>query len=476
MSEPKTVREILGKLRDAVNAAESDLTATFQYVIEGEGVYRLVIDNGECDLVDGEGEATSTTFAAVDDALLIFGGKTDAMKAFMEGRMRVEGDLIAMSALTPFMKGRGAATAGGAPVGYIDPEDSPALLEWRDQATAQLGSLSTLREVAADRGFFIGAAVPTPANVSGEVLLSREFNGLGAENAFKWSHLAKKVGNYDFSTADLFVDYAQQHDMRLRGHTLIWGRGGRPHDLETIIRESDAPEETLRQLMRDHIETVLTRYRGKVAAWDVVNEPMAYSGIGLDKNVFFDNLGEEFVDLSFHLAREFDPDAELVLNEQISASEYGGPSAVDFLGFVRRLLDRGAPVDGVGLQGHMLTDVPDPDALLAYLREIEQLGLFIEFTEMDMRVGLFGRDADPLGSQAAAYHRLGEVFAAVPAVRGAMFWGATDAETWLDHFPPFDAGAPNQPLLFNQHLDPKPAYYAFLAGLATRPLQGHQVK
>lgn len=469
MPEPATVHELLERVRDSINRQEADLTATFQFVAEGEGTYRLVIDDGVCELVTGEGEATSTVFTTAEDALLIFGGHTDSMKAFMEGRMRIEGDLIAMSALQAFTPGN-AAAVGGATLGELAPEDSPSLRVWEDRVAARVSPEQTLRHVAAERGIHVGAAVASPAGASGESLLHREFNGLGAENAFKWSHLAKFVGQYDFTRADAFVDYAQRHDMRLRGHTLIWGRGGRPHDLESTLRSSDDPAAMLRRLMADHIETVAGRYRGKVAVWDVVNEPMAYSGIGLDKNVFTDTLGETYVDESFALARAADPDAQLVLNEQISASQYDGPSAVDFLDFARRLLDRGVPIDGIGLQGHMLTDTPDPDALFSYLEQIQQLGVFIEITEMDMRVGLFADEEDPLGAQADAFHRVAEVLAAVPAVCGVMLWGSADSETWLDHFPPFDAGAPNQPVLFDRSLNPKPAYHAFKHGLASRPV------
>ncbi|MYH87123.1 MAG: endo-1,4-beta-xylanase, partial [Acidimicrobiaceae bacterium] len=271
-----------------------------------------------------------------------------------------------------------------------------------------------------------------------------------------------------FTLTDAFAEYAERHDMRLRGHALVWGRGGRPHNLESTLRASSDQRKTLLRLMREHISTVAARYRGKVAVWDVVNEPMAYSGTGLDKNVFFETLGEEYVVESFRLARAADPEAELVLNEQISWNEYDGRSASEFVDFVRRLLDVETPIDGIGLQGHMLMGTPDPVALDRFLRRIEDLGLFIEITEMDMRIGLFADEQDPLGAQADSYNMLAEVFAAVPAVRGVMFWGAADSHTWLDSFPPFDAASPNQPLLFDRDLKPKPAYYAFMAGLASR--------
>lgn len=469
--QPRSVRDLLGTVQQAINASDVDITSTFQFVCEGEGTYRLMITEGRCELVDGGGEATSTVFASAADALLIFSGKTDSMKAFMEGRMRIEGDLMAMSALSQFTAGGSKSATGPAQaknVGYIAPTDSPSYAAWRDRAAASSGGRS-LREIAQEQGIFVGAAVSNPSVPSAIEILPAEFNQIGAENAFKWHALANMVGEYDFSLADTFVDYAQRHEMRLRGHTLIWGRAGRPKNLESTIRATSDPAATLRGLMADHIETVLTRYRGKVHAWDVVNEPMAYSGVGLDPNVFFEHLGESYVAESFRIARDADPQVDLVLNEQISASQYNDAGGREFYAFAKKLIDQGVPIDGIGVQGHQLNGVPDRQELHTFLRRLEDLGVFIEITEMDMRIGLFADSDDPLGAQAEAHHMCAEVFASVPAVRGVMFWGAGDSDSWLDHFPPFDVGAPNQPLLFDRDLRPKPAYYAFLDAMAATP-------
>ncbi|MXW62207.1 MAG: hypothetical protein F4Y27_10490 [Acidimicrobiaceae bacterium] len=473
VSDELSLRQILERTARKINEGDSDITATYQFVVErpdGRDVHRLVIVDGECELLPDEGEATSTVVVSQEDAPLIFSGRFDSMKAFMEGRMRIEGDLMAMSVLSSFMSlSESSAAVASQPqsLGFLSPLDSPSLAGWEARLADRLTMPQSLREVAQVRDFYIGAAISAPTGPHAE-LVSREFNGIGAENAFKWNRLAKFVGDYDFTLTDAFAEYAERHDMRLRGHALVWGRGGRPHNLESTLRASSDQRKTLLRLMREHISTVAARYRGKVAVWDVVNEPMAYSGTGLDKNVFFETLGEEYVVESFRLARAADPEAELVLNEQISWNEYDGRSASEFVDFVRRLLDVETPIDGIGLQGHMLMGTPDPVALDRFLRRIEDLGLFIEITEMDMRIGLFADEQDPLGAQADSYNMLAEVFAAVPAVRGVMFWGAADSHTWLDSFPPFDAASPNQPLLFDRDLKPKPAYYAFMAGLASR--------
>ena len=473
MSDSESLRAVLERTARKINERNSDVTATYQFVIDqpdGRDAYRLVIVDGRCELLAGEGEATSTVITTPQDAPLIFSGRFDSMKAFMEGRMRIEGDLMAMSAFGSLMSPRKSSAyqvKSSRSLDHLSPHDSPSLQRWEARLAERLPTPESLRQVAEARDFYIGAAIPAPTGPEAE-LVRHEFNGIGAENAFKWNRLARLVGNYDFTLADAFADYAERHDMRLRGHALIWGRGGRPHNLESTLRSSGDPQKTLLKLMREHISTVAGRYRGKVAVWDVVNEPMAYSGEGLDKNVFFETLGEDYVAESFRLAREADPDAELVLNEQISWNEYDGLSATEFIDFVRRLLDQGVPIDGVGLQGHMLMGVPDPKSLDRFLRRLADLGPFIEITEMDTRIGLFLDEADPFGAQADAYNMLAEILAGVSAVRGVMLWGAADSHSWLDNFPPFDSEGPNHPLLFDRDLKPKPAYYAFMHGLASR--------
>jgi endo-1,4-beta-xylanase len=323
--------------------------------------------------------------------------------------------------------------------------------------------------VADQRGFYVGAAVASPHTEAAQNILPHEFNMVGAENAFKWRYLAPKVGQYDFTAADAFAVYAAEHNLRLRGHVLIWGRAGKPADLEHVVRAAGDPAQKLEQVMREHIHTVAGRYRGQVHVWDVVNEPLAYGGTGLDDNIFTQTLGEDYIAQAFRFARQADRDAKLVLNEQIPASQYGGGEAArSLLALLKKLVDDGVPVDGVGLQSHMLMGIPSSEGFLDYLRAISDLGLFIELTEVDLRIGRCAKADDPVGAQAEAYHRLASACAQVSAVRGIMTWGVSDAETWLDTLSPFDAGAPNQPLLFDINGQRKPAYYACVDGISRR--------
>jgi endo-1,4-beta-xylanase len=182
-------------------------------------------------------------------------------------------------------------------------------------------------------------------------------------------------------------------------------------------------------------------------------------------NILSETLGADYISLAFHLAREADPGAELFLNEAPGLADSSTKAQV-FYELARSLVEAGVPVDGVGIQGHFVRHRPDMGALRGYVQSFAELGLRVEVTELDMPVSLYAGAEDPLGAQAEAYYQIASLCAEVPAFQGVTLWGIHDGATWLDHIPPFSRMAPNQPLLFTAELEPKPAYYAFLAGLS----------
>jgi endo-1,4-beta-xylanase len=464
------IGEILQAMADGLNQRPLDRDVTIKFAFDGAETVRLVVTDGHARLEQGDGQADATLWASAEDAAQLFSGQFDSLKAFMSGKLRVEGDLQALMLLQrvmPESESQVARTVRGQRVPYIAPPNSPSLKHWKKKLAVRFGNqIPLLKRVADALGFYVGAAVGSPESEEAQALLPTHFNMVGAENAFKWGAMSPKVGDYDFSLTDAFVEYAAGHGLRLRGHVLIWGRAGKPSDLEQVIRADADPAAKARELMRTHIKTAAGRYRGKVQVWDVVNEPLSYGGKGLDDNIFTQTVGEGYVGEAFRLAREIDPGAELVLNEQIPAGQYaGGQAARGLLALLEKLLDDGVPIDGVGLQSHLLMGLPDYDAFQRYLESIADMGLFIELTEVDARLGLFAEANDPLGAQAALFHQLAARCRAVSAVKGITLWGVSDAVSWLDHIPPFDAGAPNQPLLLDQHGTPKPAYYALAEGL-----------
>lgn len=329
------------------------------------------------------------------------------------------------------------------------------------------GASCTLAQTAAQAGVWIGEAIADPSAAPEQATVPGHFNALTSENAMKWGSLAPTVAHYDFATADAVVAFAQRTHSRLRAHTLVW-HSQQPRDLETEVEAAPDPAARLRELMRQHIRTVVERYRGKVAVWDVVNEPLDDVAGKLRDSVFSRLLGEAYIGEAFRLTRELDPDAELFLNEFLLG--YSGSKANGLRSLLRRLLDQGVPIDGVGIQAHFFPvfTLATRDQIQGYLRSIADLGLKVEITELDVSISHFLDDPDPLARQAEFYRDVVAACMAVTACQAVTLWGIHDGNSWLDRAPPWDAQAPNRPLLFDADLMPKPAYYAVRDALASR--------
>lgn len=333
-------------------------------------------------------------------------------------------------------------------------------------ATAPAGAI-TLREAAAIAGIHVGVATgPVELATGLDTLVAAEFDSVTPENDMKWSELSPAPGSYDFTRADALVAFAEANAMRVRGHTLVWGRpNGPPSWLDATLATAPDPGATLHDLMLDHIATVAGRYAGRIEQWDVVNEPLAFSSGGLDpSNPYYQWLGPSFLADAFHAARAADPTARLFLNEV--AAENNPAKFAGLLALVEDLLADEVPIDGIGLQGHFLFSRPNRARLIGQFEAIAALGLEVEITELDLPLVLFANEEDPLAAQAAAYV---DVFAACLAVancRGITVWGVTDAGTWLDSLPILESFAPNRPLLFDEAGHPKPAHDAVAALLA----------
>jgi endo-1,4-beta-xylanase len=296
------------------------------------------------------------------------------------------------------------------------------------------------------------------------------------ENAMKWGSLAPTVGNYDFADADAIADFAASAGVRLRGHTLLW-KHQLPADLEDTVEAATDPAAKLRELIDEHLSTVVPRYRDGVAVWDVVNESLHEFTGDLDLNIFGRTLGETYIDEAFRRVHELDPDAQLVLNEFFVFYGLGTPfegKARGFIDLVERLLDRGVPVHGVGVQAHFsglapdLIPLPTREEFEGFLRALADLGVFVELTELDVSINYFRGDPDPFARQAEFYGEVVEACMAVPRCTAVTTWGIDDSRTWLDRSPPFDTLAPHEPLLFDAVLEPKPAYFAMRDAVAAR--------
>jgi len=314
----------------------------------------------------------------------------------------------------------------------------------------------TVGAVAARLGGYVGAAfVQGNSEPEFRTTLAEHFNSTTAP--LYWESTQRTPGSFDFSIPDEVVDLAAANGLRVRGHPLIWGRLGIP----AYVREEDSPED-MRAMLRTHLAAVLGRYRGRIAQYDAVNEPITFLGAdegtgGLDGNVFYRTLGPTWVRDVLDLAHELDPDAELFVNDfGVSAP---GPKQDRFFELVRELVESGAPIHGVGFQGHIrppfLRDFdPTEEEHADAIRRFAALGLRVEITEIDVTIDPSQPGA--LERQAETYRRLTRACFTTPGCDGITTWGVTDKFTWIRDFFAV-AGAP---LLFDASYAPKPAYFA----------------
>ena len=271
------------------------------------------------------------------------------------------------------------------------------------------------------------------------------FTSITAENAMKWDRIEPEPGRFDFAEADELARFAKRTGKRLRGHPLVY-------DLQLpswlTDRHWTAPE--LRAVLRRHIRTIVSRYRGRVAEWDVVNEPLADDG-RFEPNLFHRVLGPGYVPFAFRVAHRADPHARLFLNE-IDAER--GPKSTALFVLARGLVHQGVPIDALGFQNHTTgRDAVEPRRLRQLFRGARRLGLDAAITEMD--VG--GTEEGP---QARTYREAARACAHAPNCTGLTVWGITDRFSWLTE------GA--HPLPFDGHGDPKPALDALVRPLRRR--------
>lgn len=312
----------------------------------------------------------------------------------------------------------------------------------------------TLKTAASDRGKLVGTAVQTSLLGGAQygTVAAREFNYLTAEYEMKWNIVEPSQGSTNFGAGDAIVGYAASNGMGVKGHTLIW-HGAMPSWLGAL------PAAELRTAFERHIREVAAHYRGRVHAWDVVNEAVADSGTSLRDTLFRQKLGDDYIADAFRLARAADPEARLFYND------YGGEGlnakANYIYGLLQDLLSAGVPIDGVGLQMHISATSRPPAASIAEnMRRLAALGLVVHISEMDVRINnATGTDQARLEAQRATYREVVGVCMAEPRCEAVTFWGFTDAHTWLTG---------DRPLLFDAQYQPKPAFFGVLDALRGR--------
>lgn len=338
--------------------------------------------------------------------------------------------------------------------------------EYKKEYLNQQNLTSTaLLEEAEKSGVYLGAAFTN--STASQQISQQAFNSITPDNPLKWGRTVKNENlyDYDYSKADAMVNFALKNNLRIRGHVLVWGRAVdffKQPDLRRLLK--DVPEEqmqdTLQYMIKNYINTTLNRYRGKIKNWDCVNEPLNVFDGGFNENIYYEYLGKEYISQSFHWAHEIDPDVELFLNEQFD--HYDSEKAESFFKLVKELVDNNVPVHGVGIQAHAMFVVPEIEPLRKFLNKISALGLKIEITELDARLRLFDKYVDPYQAQGDFYEEFVSACLENPAVQGITLWGIADNEDWYDNMGIFKLHQPNESLLFDKELKPKPAYFGVL--------------
>jgi endo-1,4-beta-xylanase len=326
-----------------------------------------------------------------------------------------------------------------------------------------------LRNAALNKGIHLGAAVRNEDVPAFKRILSESFTSVTPENALKWGSIRKKLSEkYDFSRADRIVDEALRYSARVRGHALVWGKYpglGFPSDLADVLNNSEHPKAELHKIVEEHIFTVMEHYKNRISDWDVINEPFELFRTRMDNNIFYQVLGFDYIPLGFSLARQASPSGKLFLNEGLY--HYNDNRANKLLKLVRDLRDKNVPFDAVGLQSHIITNLPSTKELKNYLKQLAELGLDIEITELDASIGLFRRYKDPYRAQGELFRAIIETCLECPACEGINFWGVSDSNNWMDVIPLLMPFKPNSPLLYDHDMCPKPAYFEVLKALTT---------
>ncbi|MEO8481400.1 MAG: endo-1,4-beta-xylanase [Acidobacteriota bacterium] len=311
-----------------------------------------------------------------------------------------------------------------------------------------------LTVAASALGKYVGTAVQSGllSDPLYRTVVDREFGSLTAEYEMKWATQEPSPGAFNFGPGDQILAYADSHGMRLRAHTLLW-HGSVPSWLESLSPDG------LRLAVTDHIRAAVGHYRGRVRAWDVVNEAVADDGSGLRDTVFRRGLGDGYIAEAFRLAREADPGAMLFYNDYNGEGTSAKSDRIYQL--VRDLKAAGVPIDGVGLQMHVSASGRPSDASIATnMRRLADLGVVVAITEMDVKInGVAGSPQTRLDAQRAAYRAVVGLCVAERGCEGVTFWGFTDAHTWITG---------DSPLLYDAQYQPKPAYFGVLDALSGR--------
>ena len=301
-------------------------------------------------------------------------------------------------------------------------------------------------------------------------IITKQFNQISPENVLKFQPIHPAADRYAFDAADRFVQFGVDRRMQIVGHTLVWhsqtgtwvfqGTDGKPADRDTLLAR-----------MRDHIRTVVGRYKGRIHGWDVVNEAIDEDGT-MRKSPWQAGIGDDYIAKAFEFAREADPGAELYYND-FNLEKPAKRAGV--IKLVKDLQARNVKIDGIGNQAHWRLETPSIEEIDTALVELHATGLKVMYTELDVNLlpntprGADPSIANPYATglpddvQRQLARRYADLFRVFlkhrDAVTRVTFWGLSDADSWLNR------GRMNYPLLWDRQRQPKPAFAAVVEAL-----------
>ncbi len=335
-------------------------------------------------------------------------------------------------------------------------------------------------------GILVGAAInqrqSDGVDTAGVAIITKQFNATTPENLLKFQSVHPAADRFTFDAQDRYVAFGESHGMTVIGHNLVWhqqtpawvfaGENGAPADRDTLLAR-----------MREHITTVVGRYRGRIHGWDVVNEALAEDGT-LRDSPWHRGIGDDYVARAFEFAHAADPDAELYYNEYNLWKPEKRAGAIRLVQDLRR---QGLRVDAIGVQGHWSLDTPTMDQIEAIITDLQAAGIKAMLTELDINLlpptpNLQDLDAAaradaiaktnlyanglPDEVQQKLANRYADIFRMVlrhrDEIRRVTFWGVSDGDSWLNR------GRMNYPLLWDRQHQPKPAFDAVVRVLEGR--------
>jgi endo-1,4-beta-xylanase len=339
---------------------------------------------------------------------------------------------------------------------------------------------ATLKETFQDH-FLVGVAMNqrqfTEQDARGATIAKTQFNSITPENVLKWESVHPRKEQYNFEPADRYVEFGEKNGMVVIGHTLVW-HSQTPRWVFQGDGTNALSREALLARMREHIHTVMGRYKGRIKGWDVANEALQDNG-RMRESPWFKIIGEDYVAKAFEYAHEADPAAELYYNDYSLEMESKRKACIEL---VKKLQAQGIRVAGIGTQHHNKLKSPTIEEVEKTIVEFGKLGVKVMITELDVDVvratqrnlsadvadvaranrgGSTNGNALPDSIQQELAQRYAQLFSMYvkhsDVIDRVTLWGVTDGDSWLNA-----PGRVNHPLLFDRQGQPKPAFDAVI--------------